>query len=88
MFKKQIAFPYVFEHIFCDFSCFWKSAGEDMSQQNPYKTLAGRTKIEVRLGLAHKITFAKWKWKSYIFEVKKPSKWSRKSLKIKSGQVN
>ena len=22
VFKKQLAFPYVFEHIFCDFSCF------------------------------------------------------------------
>ena len=30
IFKMQLAFPYVFEHIFCDFSSFSKSAGEDM----------------------------------------------------------
>ena len=28
--KMQLAFLCVFKHIFCDFSCFWKSAGEDM----------------------------------------------------------
>ena len=26
----QLAFTGVFKHMFCDFSCFWKSAGEDM----------------------------------------------------------
>ena len=34
------------------------------------------------------ITFANLKWKCYIFEAKKPSKWGQKSLKIKSGQVS
>ena len=28
--KMQLDFTGVFKHIFCDFSCFWKSAGEDM----------------------------------------------------------
>ena len=88
MFNKQLAFRGGFWHILCDFSCFWKSAGDDMFQENPCKTLAGRTKIEVRQGLAHKITFAKWKWKCYIFEAKKPSKWGQKSLKVRSGQVS
>ena len=34
------------------------------------------------------ITFANLKWKCYIFEAKKPSKWGQKSLKIRSGQVS
>ena len=66
-----------FNTFFCDFfhlSCLWKSAGEDMFQENPCKTLAGRTKIDIRQGLANKIAFSKWKCQCYIFEAKKPSK--------------
>ena len=29
--KMQLAFTGVFKHMFCDFSCFCKSAGEDMA---------------------------------------------------------
>ena len=32
-------FPFVFKHIFCDFSGFCKSADDDMFQENPCKTL-------------------------------------------------
>ena len=72
--KKQCAFHDAILTLFVDFSRFAMSGDGDMCRANPYKTLAGRTKIEVRLGLAHKIAFAKWSGQCYILEAKKTSK--------------
>ena len=77
-----------FNICFAIFHVFWKSASEDMFQENPCKTRAGR-KIDVRQGLAHKVTFATWSGQCYGLGTKK-IKMRSKFLEnqIKSGQLS
>ena len=51
-YKKQRILHNVISTFFAVFSHFAIPADGDMCRANPYKTLAGRTKIEVRLGQA------------------------------------
>ena len=51
-YKKQRILHTVISTFFAVFSHFVIPADGDMCRANPYKTLAGRTKIEVRLGQA------------------------------------
>ena len=65
---------------------FLKSASEDMFQENPCKTLAGRTEIDVCQGLAHKITFA-MEWSMLHLEAKKNLENQVRSDQLTSGYV-
>ena len=59
VYQKQYAFQGAILTILVVFSHFVIPADGDMCRANPYKTLAGRTKIEFRLGQAGRIAFTK-----------------------------
>ena len=85
----QLAFPGVLSY-FCDFSCFWKSAGDGMFQENPCKTLAGRTKIGVRPWTSSQKDSCQMKQSMLDLEAKQTLKMKPKILEnhVRSGQLS
>ena len=74
MFKRQLAFPGVFKSIFAIFHVFESQLVKTCPRRILAKTVAGRTKIELRQALARKIMFAivwQMKWSTLHLEPEK-----------------